>query len=79
MQGVGIGSSVAAQRGGTGPLLIRGAPHDPIPPVIEDYASCPRSHRFRAGLVTPSRSALSIASRQKKRSRSRRQHYCQIP
>ena len=51
MQGVGIGSSVDAPGEAALVLfLIRGAPHDPIPPVIDGLRTRVReSSRFRAG------------------------------
>ena len=51
VQGVGIGSSVDAPGEAALVLfLIRGAPHDPIPPVIDGLRTRVReSSRFRAG------------------------------
>jgi len=51
VQGVGIGSSVDAPGEAALVLfLIRGAPHEPIPPVIDGLRTRVReSSRFRAG------------------------------
>ena len=70
VQGVGIGSSADAS--GEAALvifLIRGVPHDPVPPVIDGLRTRVReSSRFRAGFGdAPARHVCSMSAARKSR------------